>query len=67
MLKTSLLRNVRKVGFKIDFKDNFKISFKTSRVLALSWRISLKTRFFRVSYTFNQLIYDIYHIFFDKL
>ena len=71
MLKISLLRNVRKINLKIDlkvdFKNNFKISFKVSRILILFWRISLKTRFFRVFYTFNQFIYDIHYIFFNKL
>ena len=57
MLKINFLCNVRKVNFKVDFKAD--------RVLALSWRISLKTRFPRVSYIFNQLIYDIYHISFN--
>ena len=49
MLKINLLRNVRKISFKIDFKVDFKnnltINFKINRILILSWRISLKTRF----------------------
>ena len=49
MLKINFLRNVRKINFKIDFKVDFKIS----RVLTLFWRISLKTRFSRVSYILN--------------
>ena len=57
MLKTNLLRNVHKV--------NPKAGLKAGRVLTLSWRISLKTRFPRVSYILNQLIYDIHHISFD--
>ena len=58
LLKTSLLRNVRKAGLKA----GPKVSPKASRVLALSWRISLRTRFPRVSYILNQLTYDIHHI-----
>ena len=57
MLKISLLRNVRKIDFKIDFK--------ISRILILSWRISLKTRFSHISYILNLLIYDIYYISFN--
>ena len=57
MLKINLLRNVRKVNPKIDLKAD--------RVLALSWRISLKTRFPHISYIFNQLIYDIHYISFN--
>ena len=59
MLKTSLLRNVRKVNFKVDLKAD--------RVLTLSWRISLKTRFLHVSYILNQFTYDIHYISFNKL
>ena len=45
MLKINLLRNIRKINLKTDLK--------VDRVLALSWRISLKTRFSRVSYILN--------------
>ena len=67
MLKNSLLRNVHKIDLKVDLKVGPKINFKINRVLALSWRISLKTRFLRVSYTLNQLTHDIYYISFDRL
>ena len=65
MLKISLLRNVHKIDLKIGSKNSLKINFKTNRVLALSWRISLKIRFSRVFYTLNKLIYDIYYISFN--
>ena len=65
MLKTSLLRNVRKAGPKAGPKVSPKVSPKASRVLALSWRISLRTRFPRVSYILNQHIHDIHYISFD--
>ena len=45
MLKINLLRNVRKINFKISFKINF--------ILTLFQRISLKTQFSRVFYIFN--------------
>ena len=61
MLKINLSRNVRKINFKasfkisfkINFKISFKINFKISRILILSWRISLKTRFSRIFYILN--------------
>ena len=59
MLKINFLRNVHKA--------DLKVGFKISRVLILFWRISLKTRFSRISYTLNQHIYDIHHISFNKI
>ena len=49
ILKINFLRNVRKISFKI----SLKISFKISRILLLSWRISLKTRFSHIFYILN--------------